>query len=122
MNQRLKKATVIAAIAIASAAATIGLSHFRFFQLLNLKAQDVHFVLRGTQPVKDIVILGIDNETLTKFPEPSLYWHKYYADAMTAAAAAGAKVFVLDVTFAIPVADYEKDNPPHLDNDLVNAF
>jgi adenylate cyclase len=41
---------------------------------------------------------------------------------MTAAAAGGARVFVLDVTFAIPVADYEKDNPPHLDNDLVNAF
>jgi adenylate cyclase len=122
MSHSLKRATVIAAIAVASAAVTMGLSHFRFFELLKLKAQDIHFVLRGTQPVKDIVILGIDNDTLTKFPEPSLYWHRYYADAMTASAEAGAKTFVLDVTFAIPVADYEKDNPPHLDNDLVNAF
>ena len=35
--------------------------HFRFFQLLNLKAQDVHFVLRRTLPVKDIVIIGVDD-------------------------------------------------------------
>src|SRR5580658_11077749 len=102
-RRRLKKAMVIAAIALASAAATIGLSQFRFFQLLNLKAQDVHFVLRGAQPVKDIVIIGIDDDTLSRFPEPTFLWHKYYADAMTAAAGAGAKVFVLDVFFGIPV-------------------
>ncbi len=122
MSPRLKKILVIAAIAVASAAATAGLSQFRFFDLLRLKAQDVHFVLRGTQPVNDIVILGIDNATLDRLLKPSLYWHDYYADAMTAAAEAGAKAFVLDVTFAIPVADYEKDNPPHLDSDLAGAF
>ncbi len=122
MSQRLKKAAVISAIAIASAAATIGLSQFRFFELLKLKAQDVHFVLRGTRPVNDIVILGIDNDTLDRLLKPSLYWHDYYAEAMTAAAEAGAKTFVLDVTFAIPVANYEKDNPPHLDSDLAGAF
>jgi adenylate cyclase len=123
MNQRLRKATVIAAIAIASAGATIGLSQFRFFQLLNLKAQDVHFVLRGTQPVKNIVILGIDNATLSDpdFLDPSIFWHKHYADAMTAAAEAGAKTFVLDVTFAIPVEPYEKDNAGR-DSYLANAF
>ena len=117
MTQRLKKAAAIAAIAIASIAATFGLSQFRFFQLLNLKAQDVHFVLRGTQPVKDIVILGIDNTTLADpdFLDPSIFWHKHYADAMTAAAAGGAKAFVLDVTFAIPVTQYEKpDNDSYL--------
>lgn len=114
MSQRLKKITVIAAIAIVSVAATIGLSRLRFFELLKLKAQDVHFVLRGSQPVKDIVIIGIDNDTLTTFPEPSLLWQKYYADAMRAAADAGAKVFVLDVTFAIPVAKYEPDNDAYL--------
>jgi CHASE2 domain-containing sensor protein len=73
MSQRLKKAAAIAAIAIASVAATIGLSQLRFFQLLNLKAQDVHFVLRGTLPVKDIVIIGVDDDTLSRFPEPTFF-------------------------------------------------
>ena len=122
MSPRVKKASVLAAIAVASTAATIGLGQFRFFELLKLKAQDVHFVLRGPQPVKDIVIIGIDNATLEHLLKPSLYWHDYYADAMTAAAGAGAKAFVLDVTFAIPVGDYEKDNTPHLDCDLAGAF
>jgi adenylate cyclase len=122
MSQRLKKAAAIAAIAIASVAATIGLSQLRFFQLLNLKAQDVHFVLRGTLPVKDIVIIGVDDDTLSRFPEPTFFWQKYYADAMLAAADNGAKVFVLDVFFGIPSGPYEKDNPPHLDNDLAEAY
>ncbi len=114
MNHRLKKALAISAIALASALGTIGLSEFRYFHLLNLKAQDVHFVLyfalRGPRPVKNIVIIGIDEKTLETFPEPTLFWHKYYADAITASAGAGAKAFVLDVTFDIPVANYEKDN------------
>jgi adenylate cyclase len=122
MNPRLKKAAAIAAIAIASVAITMGLSNFRFFQLLNLKAQDVHFVLRGTLPVKNIVIIGVDDDTLSKFPEPTFFWQKYYADAMHAAADSGAKVFVLDVFFGIPTGPYEKDNPPHLDSDLAEAY
>ena len=122
MNQRLRKAAIIAAIAIASTAATMGLSQFRFFELLKLKAQDVHFVLRGTRPVHNIVLIGVDEETLNKLPEPSLFWQQHYADAITAAADAGAKVFVFDEAFSIPVAEYEKDNPPHLDSDLAGAF
>lgn len=122
MNRRAKKSAVLAAIAVAATAGTMGLSEFRFFELLKLKAQDVHFVLRGTRPVGNIVILGIDNATLEHLLKPSLFWHDYYADAITAAAAAGAKVFVLDEAFTIPVADYEKDNPPHLDSDLAAAF
>jgi adenylate cyclase len=114
MTQRLKKAAAIVAIAIASVAATIGLSQFRFFQLLNLKAQDVHFVLRGTRPVSNIVILGIDDDTLSRFPEPTFLWHKYYADAMTAAADAGAKVFVFDVFLGIPVTKYAPDNDAYI--------
>jgi adenylate cyclase len=122
MNQRFKKAASITAIAIASGAATMGLSQFRFFELLKLKAQDVHFVLRGTRPVHNIVLIGVDEDTLNRLPEPSLFWQKHYADAITAAAEAGAKVFVFDEAFSIPVAEYEKDNPPHLDSDLAGAF
>ena len=122
MNQRLKKAVAVAAIAIASVAATVGLSNFRFFQLLKLKAQDVHFVFRGTEPVNDVVIIGVDDDTLSKFPEPTFFWQKYYADAMLAAADNGARVFVLDVFFGIPSGPWEKDNPPHLDSDLAEAY
>ena len=123
MSPRLKKATIVSLIAVASAVATIGLSHFRFIDLLRLKAQDVHFVLRGSQPVKDIMILAVDNETESdpNFLDPLIFWHQHYADAITAAAEAGAKVFVLDEAFSIPIGPYEKSNPPHLDNDLVGA-
>ncbi len=124
MTQRLKKNLIISAIAVAAALATMGLSKFRFFELLKLKAQDVHFVLRGTLPVKDIVLIGIDNETLSNpdFLDPSLFWHKHYADAIGGAAEGGAKAFVLDVTFAIPVEPYEKDPNPHMDSDLASTF
>lgn len=114
MNRRWKKITAISAIAITSVAATAGLGNITFFQLLKLKAQDFHFVLRGQRPVKDIVLITIDQATLDSFPEPSLLWQKHYADAIRTAADAGAKVFVLDVTFAIPVAKYEPDNDTYL--------
>jgi adenylate cyclase len=102
----------------------MGLASSRFFEQLKLKAQDLHFVLRGSVPVKDIVILGVDNETEANpdFLTPSLFWHQHYADAMSAAARAGAKVFVLDEAFTIPVEPYEKDPHPHLDSDLAAAF
>ena len=124
MTPRSKKTLIIGAIAAAATAATIGLSNFRFFDLIRLKAQDVHFVLRGTKPVKNIVILGVDNETLANpdFLTPQLFWHQHYADAITAAARNGAKVFVLDEAFTIPVEQYEKTATPHLDSDLVSAF
>ncbi len=123
MTPRAKKALITGAIGIASAIATIGLSHFRIVDLIRLKAQDVHFVLRGARPVNDIVILGIDNETEADphFLDPMMFWQQHYADAITAAAEGGGKVFVLDEAFTIPVDRYEKDNPPHLDNDLVAA-
>jgi len=124
MTPRLKKTLSLSAIAIAAVAITVGLSNLRFFEQLRLKAQDLHFVLRGSVPVQNIVILGIDNETLAdpNFLTPSLFWHEHYANAMTAAAQAGAKVFVLDEAFTIPVEPYEKDPHPHLDSDLAAAF
>jgi adenylate cyclase len=124
MTPRLRKTVSLSAIAIAAGAITLGLSNLRFFEQLRLKAQDLHFVLRGSVPVSNIVILGVDNETLASpdFLTPSLFWHEHYADAMTAAARAGAKVFVLDEAFTIAVEPYEKDPHPHLDSDLAAAF
>jgi adenylate cyclase len=124
MTPRLRKTLALSAVAIAATAVTAGLSHLRFFEQLRLKAQDLHFVLRGSIPVHNILILGVDNETLASpdFLTPSLFWHDHYANAISAAARAGAKVFVLDEAFTIPVEPYEKDPHPHLDSDLAAAF
>jgi adenylate cyclase len=109
MNRALKRVLICAAIVLGSVLLTLSLSEVRFFQLLNLKAQDTNFVFRGRIPTKDIVLIGIDQDTLDNFPEPSIFWHKYYADAMHGIAEGGAKVMVLDVTFAIPVTKWEGD-------------
>jgi adenylate cyclase len=114
MNRKWKRLAICTAIAFGSVFLTLALANIRFFQLLNLKAQDSHFVIRGRKPVKDIVIVGIDKKTLETFPEPTSFWHRYYADAMRAAALGGAKVFVLDATFAIPVTKYEPDNDQYI--------
>ena len=118
MKRNWQRVGICAAIALGSMAITLLLAQVPFFQLLNLKAQDAHFVLRGAVPTQDIVLIGIDDKALNTFPELYSFWHPYYADAIRAAAAAGAKVFVLDVAFAIPVAKYEPNN----DSLLAQAF
>jgi len=110
MKRNWKRTAICAAIALASVVVTLLLSRVQYFQGLSLKAQDAHFVLRGKVPTRDIVIIGMDEKALDKFPEPLLFWGPYYADAIRGAAAAGAKVLILDVAFAIPVTKWEPDN------------
>lgn len=118
MRRNWKRVAICAAIVLSGVLITLQLNTLRFFQLLNLKAQDTNFIVRGRVPTKDILLLGIDNETLNRFPELSSFWHRYYADAIRGAAQGGAKVFVLDVTFAVPVTKYEPEN----DTDLAEAL
>jgi adenylate cyclase len=118
MGREWRRFLICASVAIVSALGAVALLNIRFFQLLELKARDAHFVLRGTQPTKDIVIIGIDDKALNTFPEIYTFWQPYYADAIKAAADAGARVMVLDVAFAIPVAKYEPNN----DAMLAEAF
>jgi adenylate cyclase len=114
MKRNWKRAAICAAIALASVVLTIALGRIQFFQLLSLKAQDAHFVLRGKLPAKDIVLIEMDDKTLNKFPEPTLFWQPYYAQAIEGAADAGAKVLILDVAFDIPVTKWEPANDPEL--------
>jgi adenylate cyclase len=93
------------------------LSRTSFFELLHLKARDLHFLLRGARPTSDVVLLTIDQKALDTFQEPLLFWHGYYADAIRGAAEGGARAFGLDVTFAIPVDQWA----PDLDQKLVSA-
>jgi adenylate cyclase len=118
MQRNWKRIAIGAAIAVGSTTITLALDNFGFFQTLALKAQDAHFVVRGKVPTKDIVLIGMDEKSLNKFPEPLLFWHKYYAEAIQGAASAGAKVLVLDVNFAIPVSKWEPEN----DSALAGAY
>ena len=118
MTRNWKRIAIGAAIAVGSTIVTAALDNIGFFQTLSLKAQDAHFVLRGKAPTKDIVIIGMDDKSLNKFPEPLLFWRQYYAEAIQAAAGAGAKVLVLDVDFGIPVSKWE----PDMDSALAGAY
>ena len=118
VKRNRSRLAICAAIAVGSAAVTILLQGVRWFQLLDLKARDTHFVVRGRRSVSNIVLIGIDQKTLDSFPELFDFWHPYFADALRAAADGGAKVLVLDKTFAVPVAKYEPNN----DAGLADAF
>src|SRR5580658_3762468 len=121
MKRNWKRRAICAAIALASVAITLLLSRIQVFQGISLKAQDAHFVFRGALPVKDTVIIGIDEKALNNFPELYSFWHPYYAEAMKAVADSGAKAFVLDVAFAIPVTRYEPNNDSQLAEALIYA-
>lgn len=107
MKRKWQRRAVCAGIAVGSVVVTLLLTRIPFFQNLDLKTQDAHFVLRGKVPTRNIVVIGIDEPTLKAFPELESFWHPYYADAIRGAAEAGAKVFVLDHFFEVPVEKYE---------------
>lgn len=109
MSTHWRRWAVCGLIAIASAAVTEGLSAVRFFQLLNLKALDAHFVLRGKTKPSNIVLFVADQKAMDTFSELRLFWHSHYAEAIQAAAQNGAKVIGLDLAFGVPVDKWEPD-------------
>ena len=121
MSRRRRHSVIGVAIAAGSALCAFFLSNVSFFQTVNLKAQDAHFVFRGSRPVRNIVLLTIDKSSLETFPEVQLFWHPYYAEAIKASARAGAKVLVLDVAFGIPVNKWEPDHDQMLAEAVVTA-
>jgi adenylate cyclase len=110
MNRYWKRILICAAIAVGSTILTQLLRNVGVLQLYELKARDAHFILRGPRPTHDIVILMRDEKTEDTFPEPTLFWGGYYGEAIKAAADAGAKVFVLDVAFGIPVVKWDQNS------------
>jgi adenylate cyclase len=107
MRRRWRHFAICAVIAVVSAVTARLLSELRFFELLNLKSLDLQFVLRGKRPVSEIVLITADDKALKSFPELRILWHPYYAQAIHAAAAAGAKVIGLDLAFGASVEKYE---------------
>src|SRR5277367_1720014 len=106
--RRRKRWGVIAAIAVGSVIATVLLGNVRFFQLIHLKAGDLHFLVRGKRPTPaNIVILAVDKRSLEHSKELMMFWHPLYAAAIHAAAEGGAKVLGLDHHFVVDVKKWE---------------
>ena len=113
MKRKWRHWALCVTLALGSAAAAWSLGGIRFFQILNLKAYDAHFVVRsfleGPPTISNIVLLVEDQKAFDSFSEPRLFWHKHYAEAIRAASEAGAKVIGLDHAFGIPVDQWEPD-------------
>ncbi len=115
MKKKWRHWATCAVLAVGSALGASLLSGVRFFQILNLKAYDAHFVARdffGKPPsISNIVLLLADQKTLDSpsFSDLRDFWHKHYATAIRAAGQAGAKVIGLDLAFGAPVEKYEPD-------------
>ena len=113
MKRKWRHWGICALLAGGSALAAWSLGGLRFFQILNLKAYDAHFVLRNLlrpqATVSNIVLLVADQKTLDNFPEPRIFWQKHYADAIHAAAQAGAKAIGMDLAFGVAVDKWQPD-------------
>lgn len=114
-----KQTAVFSAVALAVAVTGLGFlfSQTRIVRLLHLKTRDLHFIASPQENPRDIVLIVVDQKSLDRFPEPLLFWHPYYAEAIEAAADAGAKVLGLDVAFPIPVEQWA----PGLDQRMAEA-
>jgi adenylate cyclase len=108
-------------LAIGSVLAAWSLGEVPFFQNLNLKAYDAHFVVRnylfGPPAIPNIVLLTADQKAMDNFPELQFFWNDHYAAAITAAGEAGAKVIGLDLAFGLPIDKYV----PEADERLAGA-
>src|SRR5579862_2155171 len=113
MRKKWRHWALSAVLAAGSALGAYLLSDLRFFQILNLKAYDAHFVARDfltrRPAISNIVLLLADQKALDTFPELRLFWHKHYANVIRAAGQAGAKVIGLDLAFGMSVDKYEPD-------------
>src|SRR6476646_4731901 len=111
MHSRRNRLATLAVIIITSAIGARSLSRIHLFEILNLKAIDAQFSIRGvTPPRNDIVLIVADQKAHDKFRELRMFWHPYYAQTITAAANAGAKVIGIDIAFGVPVEKWAPDN------------
>jgi len=121
MTRKWRHWALCIVLAIGSVLAARSLEEVNFFQNLNLKAYDAHFVVRnylfGPPPIPNIVLLTADQKAMDDFPELQVFWNDHYAAAITAAGEAGAKVIGLDLAFGIPIDKYV----PEADERLAGA-
>ncbi|OFW44217.1 MAG: hypothetical protein A3J28_18105 [Acidobacteria bacterium RIFCSPLOWO2_12_FULL_60_22] len=118
---RWRRQTFLLAVGTALAAAALAwlLSRTSPMQLLELKAYDMRFALRGQfAPPSNMVLVTIDDRTEAAIPAPRIFWHPQYASLLRAITAGNAKAIGLDVFFATSVEDWA----PGMDRELAAAF
>ena len=80
---------------------------------LDLKLLDVQFrLLRAWSPqpvARDVVVVGVDEDTVKRFPEPIALWHRHLGRLL--GAMAGAKPAVLGIDMVLPDRSYEPVAP-----------
>ena len=92
MKKKWRHWALCAVLAVGSALGASLLSDVRFFQILNLKAYDAHFIVRdflalARPAISNIVLLTADKKALDTFPELRVFWNQHYANAIRAAGA-----------------------------------
>ena len=117
MNKTLRKFLTVVYLSAAATVLAVALDQTRLFRLIALKSADLHYLLEPAYTPDNIVLIVVDQKSLSELHEPLLLWHGYYADVIEAAAGAGAKVLGLDEAFPIPVDKYV----PGLDERLMSA-
>jgi adenylate cyclase len=122
MKKKWRHWALCAVFAVGSALGASLLSDIRFFQILNLKAYDAHFIVRdffrGRPAISNIVLLTADKRAMDTFPELRVFWNEHYANAIRAAGQAGAKVIALDLAFGVPIDQWQ----PNADELLAGAI
>src|SRR5262245_59922886 len=72
-----------------------------FTEALDLKLLDAQFrMLRAWSPrpvARDVVIVGVDEETVRRFPEPITLWHRQLGQFLGAMARARPSVLGIDI-------------------------
>jgi adenylate cyclase len=108
---------IAALIGLAATVLTVISAQTAIVRLLHLKSRDLYFVAKAPEKPDNVMLLVVDQKSIDRFPEPLMFWHPYYAEAIEAAAGAGAKVLGLDVAFPIPVDQWV----PGLDQRMAQA-
>ena len=85
------------------------LAAFRLTHPMDLGLLDTQFrilrALRTIEPVPEVALIGIDEKTLTAFPEPIALWHRHFADLLMALTEVDPAAVGLDIV--LPARGYE---------------
>ncbi len=95
------------------------LSQFQWSENLNHYSFD--FLIGSTKLTSNnnnIVVIGIDDNSLNRFEDPLVLWHKYLATIIDGVAGSGAKAVALDIIPSISLDQLA----PELDRGLIQAM
>lgn len=102
------RAALLVAVAVASVAVVSVLGSVGVFARLDDASFDTRLALRGERiPSADVVVVGIDDATLSDLRIQWPYPRTLHARAIDALTDAGAKVIAYDITFAEPTTPFD---------------